>query len=242
MMVIPAIDIRQGKSVRLKQGEIDKEVIHSNDPVFIAKLWQAKGAERIHVVDLDGAFNGIRSNKEVIKNICSSVDVPIEVGGGIRSINDVDEIFNMGASYVILGTAIIYNPEMVKKAIKKYGSDKIIIAIDTKNGNVAVEGWKDVTSINILDIIPTLQNMGIKQILYTDVSRDGMLTGPDFFGIKQISLNNNIKLIASGGVRTINDILDLKKYKNVIAVIVGSALYTSEFKLEEAVKITRDKE
>jgi phosphoribosylformimino-5-aminoimidazole carboxamide ribotide isomerase len=239
--VIPAIDIRRGNSVRLKQGKVDAETVYSTDPVFIAKLWKAKGARRIHVIDLDGALSGVNMNCDIIKNICASVDIPVEVGGGIRSVEKVKEIFELGASYAILGTVAVYNPEIVRKAIDKYGPEKIIVAVDAKNGKVAIEGWKDVTSIDILELVSRLNDIGVREILYTDISRDGMLKGPDFNGLKKLSVSK-MRIIASGGVKTVTDIIKLTKYEKngVFAVVVGSALYTDDFKLEDVLKILED--
>jgi len=241
MIVIPAIDIRQGNSVRLKQGKIDAETVHSTDPVFIAKLWKAKGAQRIHVVDLDGAFNGVGKNREIIKNICASVDADVEVGGGIRTMENIDELFDAGAAFAILGTVAIYHPEVVGQAVKKYGSNKIIVAIDAKDGKVAINGWKDVTHIDVLELVEQLKEDGVEEILYTDISRDGMLTGPDFKGLKKLA-KTKMRIIASGGIKTIDDIIKLKKLEKsgVIAAVVGSALYTDEFNLETAIKTAQE--
>jgi len=238
MIVIPAVDIRQGNSVRLKQGKIDAETVYSTDPVFIAKLWKAKGAERMHIVDLDGAFSGMNVNKEIIKNICASVDVPVEVGGGIRDMDKIKEIFDIGASYVVLGTVAIYNPEVVRKAIDKYGPEKIIVAVDAKDGKVAIGGWKDITPVKMLELVDKLKEIGVQEILYTDISRDGMFTGPDFTGLQKLS-GSGMRIIASGGVKTIDDLIKLKKYEEngVFAAVVGSALYTNDFKLEDAIKL-----
>lgn len=237
MIVIPAIDIRQGNSVRLKQGRIDAETVHSTDPVFMAKLWKAKGAQRIHVVDLDGAFNGAGMNGEIIKKICASVDIPVEVGGGIRDMESVNEVFKRGASYAILGTVAVYNPEIVRKAVEKHGPSKIIAAVDAKDGKVAIGGWKDVTPFDVLEIVEKLKECGVEEILYTDISRDGMLTGPDFKGLGKLS-KSKMRIIASGGVRTAADLIKLKEYEKdgVFAAVVGSALYTDDFKLEDAIK------
>ena len=237
MIVIPAIDIRQGNSVRLKQGKIDAETIYSTDPVFIAKLWKAKGVQRIHVVDLDGAFSGININKDIIRNICMEVDIPVEVGGGIRDMDKIKEIFDMGASYVVLGTVAVYNPEIVRKSIDKYGPKKIIVAVDAKDGKIAIGGWKDITPVDILELVDRLKEIGVEDILYTDISRDGMFTGPDLSGLEKLC-KSNLRIIASGGVKSINDLIELKGYEEegVFAAIVGSALYTNDFKLEDAIK------
>jgi phosphoribosylformimino-5-aminoimidazole carboxamide ribotide isomerase len=242
MVIIPAIYIRQGKSVKLKQGKIEAEIIYSTEPVFIAKLWKAKGARRIHVVDLDGAFSGTNVNKEIIKNICSQVDTPIEIGGGIRNMNKIKEAFDFGATYVVLGTVAVYNPEIVKQAIDKYGPEKIIVSVDAKDGKVAIGGWKDVTHIDFLELVSNLKEIGVKEILYTDISRDGMFAGPDFAGIEKLS-ESGMKIIVSGGIKTISDLIKLKKCEEngVVATVVGSALYTDDFKLEDAIKMLESK-
>ena len=237
MIIIPAIDIRQGNSVMLKQGKLEAETVHSTDPVFMAKLWKAKGAERIHVIDLDGSFNGTTQNKEIIEKICEAVDIPVQAGGGIRDMKRVDDIFKMGASYAILGTVAVYNPEIVRQAVEKYGPEKIIVAVDAKDGKVAIGGWKDITPVDVLELIEKLKTFGVKEIIYTDIARDGMLTGPDFGGLKKIS-KSAMRIIVSGGIATLEDIIKLTKYEKdgVFGAIVGSALYTDNFKLEEAIK------
>jgi phosphoribosylformimino-5-aminoimidazole carboxamide ribotide isomerase len=243
MIVIPAIHIRLGNAVVLKQGKLESEVVHSTDPVFIAKLWKAKGSQRLHIVDLDGALSGTNINKEIIKKICSSVNIPIQVGGGIRSLGRIKEAFKYGAGSVILGTVAIYDPKIVKKAIKKYGSKKIIVSVDSKDGKVAIGGWKDLTHVNILEYVNNLKEIGVQEILYTDILRDGMFTGPDYEGIEKFA-ETGMRIIVSGGIRTIEDLVKLRAYEKfgVYATVVGSALYTQEFKLEDAVKAMKDLE
>jgi phosphoribosylformimino-5-aminoimidazole carboxamide ribotide isomerase len=238
MIVIPAIDIRNGNSVRLKQGRVEDETVHSTDPLFMAKLWKAKGAKRIHIIDLDGAISESNQNQEIIKTICKNVDIDIEVGGGIRSIEKVDKVFKMGASFAIFGTAAIYQPELVREAVEKYGPEKIIAAVDAKDGKIAVGGWKEISHISVDDFIIELQSLFIKQIIYTDISRDGMLTGPDFDGLTKLC-KSGMSIISSGGIKTVDDLIKLKQYEKdgLIGAIVGSALYTDNFKLEEAIKI-----
>ena len=241
MIVIPAVDIRQGNCVMLKQGKIADETIYSSDPVFMAKLWRAKGAERLHVVDLDGSFSGRQSNNEIIGNICLSVDAPVEVGGGIRNMKRIDEIFTLGASYAILGTVAIYDPDVVRKAIDKYGSDKIIVALDIYEDKVAIGGWKEITPISTSEMIEKLKGMGVTQIIYTDISKDGMLKGPNLKALKNIAVESKMKVIASGGVTTVDDVKQIAELEKegVIGAIVGKALYTEDFKLEEAIRALR---
>ena len=237
MIVIPAIDIKNGKSVRLKQGKFDAETIHSDNPVETAKLWESKGAKRIHIVDLDGALKGERVNKDLISEICKSVSVPVEIGGGIRNLKAISELFDLGASFAVLGTAAVENPEIVKEAVEKFGADKIIVALDAKDGKVATKGWVNVSNEHVVDLALKLKSYRLKEILYTDISRDGMLAGPDFEGLKLLG-ETGLDIIASGGIRSIEDILELKKLEHfgVYAAIVGSALYTENFDLKKAIK------
>ena len=243
MIIIPAVDIRQGNCVMLKQGKISDETIYSKDPVFMAKLWKAKGAERLHVVDLDGSFSGNQSNNQIIGNICLSVDIPVEVGGGIRNMKRIDDIFTLGASYAILGTVAIYNPDVVRQAIEKYGPDKIIVALDVYEGKIAIGGWKEITPVTTEEMLEKLKNMGVQEIIYTDISKDGMLKGPNIDGLKRIAKASKMNVIASGGVTTVEDvkkIAKLEKYGETGA-IVGKALYTEDFKLEEAIRVLNKK-
>lgn len=243
MIIIPAVDIRQGNCVMLKQGKIADETIYSKDPVFMAKLWKAKGAERLHVVDLDGSFSGNQSNNQIIGNICLSVDIPVEVGGGIRNMKRIDDIFTLGASYAILGTVAIYNPDIVRQAIEKYGPKKIIVALDIYENKVAIGGWKEITPVTTDEMIGKLKEMGVEEIVYTDISKDGMLKGPNIEGLKKIAKTSNMKVIASGGVTTIDDVTKIAKLEKygVTGAIVGKALYTEDFKLEEAIRTLNKK-
>lgn len=243
MLIIPAVDIRQGNCVMLQQGRIADETIYSKDPVFMAKLWKAKGAERLHVVDLDGSFSGNQSNNAIIGNICLSVDMPVQIGGGIRSMKRIDEIFTLGASYAILGTVAIYNPDIVRQAIDKYGADKIIVAVDILEDKVAIGGWKEITPVTASEMIEKLKDMGVKEIIYTDISKDGMLKGPNIDGLKKIAKLSKMNVIASGGVTTIDDVKKIAKLEKdgVIGAIVGKALYTEDFKLEEAIRVLNKK-
>lgn len=238
MLVIPAIDIRGGNCVMLTQGKIEAETVYSKDPAFIAKLWQAKGAKRLHVVDLDGAFHGSPQNIEVLKKIREAVEIPIECGGGVRNLKTIDSLFELGMNYVIIGTLAIYNPEALRQAVEKYG-EKIIVAIDANDGKVAIGGWKDVTTIDAYELAQKLKDIGIKEMIYTDIKKDGTLEGPNLEGLKEMAVRSKIDVIASGGVSNLTDIANVKKLEKsgVSGVIIGKALYADSIKLEEAIKI-----
>jgi phosphoribosylformimino-5-aminoimidazole carboxamide ribotide isomerase len=237
MIVIPSINIRLSNVVALKQGKLESEVIHSTDPVFIAKLWKAKGAQCLHIVDLDGALSGTNTNKEMIKKICSCVSIPVQVGGGIRNFDRIKEAFKFGVDSVVLGTVAVYDPTIVKKAIKKYGPKRIIISVASKDGKVVIGGWKEITNVDVVEHINNLKEIGVQEIMYTDILRIGMLTGPDYNGIKRI-LDIGMRMTVSGGIRNINDLVKLKTYEKhgVHAAVVGSALYVEDFNLNDAIK------
>jgi phosphoribosylformimino-5-aminoimidazole carboxamide ribotide isomerase len=230
--LIPTIDIRQGNSVRLKQGKNKHETIYSNDPVRVAKIWESCGAKCIHVVDLDGAFSG--ENKEIIKGICTVVDIPVHVGGGIRSLEKISEIFSLGDTKSVLGTLAVSNIQIVKESIKEYGKERISVAVDAKDGKVAVNGWNDITCIDVLRLVDSLKEIVVQNILYIDISRDGMFYGPDYRGIKKL-LKKDIKIIASGGIKTEDGVIKLRQF-GVFGAVVGSALYKEEFNLKRSIE------
>lgn len=241
MLVIPAVDLRGGNCVMLTQGKIDAETVYSKDPVFISKLWQAKGAKRLHAIDLDGAFQGMPKNLEIIKKMRAAVDIPMQVGGGVRSMKTIDTLFEIGIDYVIVGTIAVYNPDIVRQALDKYG-EKIIVAVDVRDNKVAIGGWKDTTPIDAGEIIPKLREMGVKEMLTTDINKDGTLSGPNIEGLRNIArLSAGIRIIASGGVSTIDDIKKILPLEadGVTGVVVGKALYTESLRLEEAIKLTQ---
>lgn len=236
MIIIPAIDIRGGNSVRLVQGKVENETVHSNDPVSVAKLWRQKGAKRIHIVDLDAAIDGVKNNLSIIEKICMEMDLEIEIGGGIRSLERLEKIFDCGADFAILGTAAVQDQEFLREALKRYGR-KIIVGVDVKDGFIAIKGWKEISKIKLDDFVKNISALGISQIIYTDISRDGMLSGPDFKGLEKLSAYG-LQIIASGGIKSIDDLIKLKE-KNInglIGAIVGSALYTENFDLAKAIK------
>lgn len=242
MMIIPAIDLRGGQCVRLVQGKLEQETVYSKDPVFVAKLFQAQGAQRLHIIDLDGAFSGVVQNLEIIKKICSEVTIPVQVGGGMRRMDMIEKVFEAGAAKVILGTIAVTNPPLLEEALQKFGK-KIIVAIDAKEGKVAIGGWKDETPVKAADLARQMKKAGVGEILYTDITRDGTLEGPNLKGIKTMAQTSAVPVIAAGGISTLKDVQKISALeKNGVAgMVIGKALYTEAIKLEEAVKLVESK-
>lgn len=231
MIIFPAIDIRGGKCVRLEQGMADRETVYGEDPVERAKLWESNGAEFLHVVDLDGAFQGVRQNRDVIKRLVDSVSIPVELGGGIRTLKDIEDVIKLGISRVILGTSVVEEDGFLEKALNKYG-EKIAVSIDAKDGYVALNGWTKISDIKANYYAKVLENLGLKTIIYTDISKDGMLKGPNFDELRTLKDIVDMDIIASGGISSIDDINRLKDLE-VYGAIIGKALYTGNIKLEE---------
>jgi len=236
MLIIPAIDIRDGNVVMLTQGKLDAETIYSKDPVFMAKMFESRGAKRIHIIDLDGAFVGTPQNLSILEKIRAAVSVELEFGGGIRKIETIDKIADMGINKIILGTLTVFNPDALKDIIKKY-KDKIIIAIDVADDKITIAGWKETTQYDALEFAKKMKDIGVKEIITTDVKRDGMMEGPNFNGIKKIC-TSGLKVIASGGISTIDDIVKLCELEKlgITGAIIGKALYNDSIKLEDAIK------
>ena len=238
MIVIPAIDLKDGQCVRLLQGRKDAVTSYSNDPASTARKWEECGAKLLHVVDLDGAFTGSQKNFEAIKKIREAVSMNIEVGGGIRDIRKIDELTGTGINRIILGTAAIENPSLLKKACGKYPG-RIIVGIDAKGGKVAVKGWVEVTSVDSKELARDAEKIGAAGIIYTDISRDGMLIGPNINAMREMVETVNIPVIASGGVSSLEDIKALKEIKKLWGVITGKAIYSGAVDLREAIKIAQ---
>lgn len=234
MIIYPAIDIRGGKCVRLTQGRYDDITIFSDNPVNMAKQFEKVGAEFIHVVDLDAA-RGEGNNREIIRSIAESVDIPVQTGGGIRTMDDIDTVLGFGIERVIIGTSAVKNPQLVGDAVRKYGK-RIAVGIDAKDGYVAIEGWEKTSSIKSSELAKQMEEMGVKTIIYTDIATDGMLSGPNFFAMSEMVKSVSMDVIASGGVASLKDIGKLKD-KEVAGVIVGKAIYTGDVDLAEALKL-----
>jgi phosphoribosylformimino-5-aminoimidazole carboxamide ribotide isomerase len=223
--VIPAVDILGGKCVRLEKGDYAKVTVYSEDPVAMAKKWRDQGYKRVHLVDLDGAREGVPKNIEIIKKIASSLSVPVQVGGGIRQLDTIKELFDSGVDRVILGTVAFENLSFIKTVSELFGG-KVAVSIDAKKDIVLTKGWLEATTLKAADAARKLVSMGIKRFVYTDISRDGMMSGPNFSGIKRFAASVNASVIASGGVTSGQDIDKLSKLgKNIEGCIVGKALY-----------------
>lgn len=232
MILFPAIDIKDNKCVRLTQGRFDMVDVYSDDPVDMAKRWESMGAEYLHVVDLDGAKNEGFQNRKSIEKIIGSINIPMQTGGGIRCRERVKDLIELGVSRVIIGTMAVENQSLLKVLTEIY-REKIAVSIDAFMGKVAVRGWQEVGSIDSVDICKVLEKIGVKTVVYTDISRDGMLSGPNFEIYKELSEKTNLDIIASGGVTTISDIQKLNDM-NMYGAIIGKALYDNKMDFKEA--------
>jgi len=235
MKIYPAIDISKGKCVRLLQGVRKNETIFGDDPLEMAYKWKSLGAKRLHIVDLDGAFDGESMNAAIISTIIKNVGIPVQIGGGLRSLDKVKSLLDIGVNKAILGTAAIEDPSFVAKAVLEFG-DKIVIGIDAKNGKVAIKGWTEESEVLAFDLALKMKEIGVKTVIYTDIAKDGMLSGPNFEMTAQIAQIKDIKVIASGGISAIDDVLQLKEL-NIYGVIVGKALYNGNIDLEKLMKV-----
>jgi len=242
VIVIPAIDLKDGQCVRLKQGKFDHVTVFGDDPPAIARRWESLGAEWLHVVDLDGAVGRSPKNRGAIKSVINSVKVPVQVGGGIRNMDTIDEYIEMGVSRVILGTVALKNPDLVEEASEKYPG-QIALGIDAKDGKVAVEGWTEVTHRTPIEIAGSFEHLPLAAIIYTDIHRDGMQSGVNIEGTRALAEATKIPVIASGGVSTIDDIRALLPLEpvGVVGVITGRAIYTGSLDLAEAVALAKSK-
>ena len=240
MIIIPAIDLKKGKCVRLLQGRMDQETVFSDAPVDMALRWEKEGADIIHIVDLDGAVQKQPENFNSIKQILEKVKIPVQIGGGIRDENAIKMYLDLGAARVIIGTEAIKNPAMVKKACRAFPG-RIIVGIDARNGLVAVEGWTQTTTTRAVDLAKEFEDSGVYAINFTDIHRDGMQTGPNIEETRLLAEAVSIPVVASGGVATIEDIRNLLPLQEVgvTGIIAGRSLYAGTLKLQDAVKLLK---
>jgi phosphoribosylformimino-5-aminoimidazole carboxamide ribotide isomerase len=242
MIVIPAVDIKNGKCVRLLQGRMEDETVFSDDPAEMAKRWDNDGAKIIHVVDLDGAFAKSPQNLVSIKKILSAVDADIQIGGGIRNNETIQMYIELGVKRIVIGTEAIRNPSFVMKACEEYPG-QIVVGIDAKNGLVAIEGWAEATQISAINLAKQFEGCGLAAINFTDISRDGMQTGVNIEQTKLLASSITTPVVASGGISTIYDIKEIMNLEpvGVVGVITGRALYTDTLNFKEAIKIANRK-
>ncbi|MCX5999684.1 MAG: 1-(5-phosphoribosyl)-5-[(5-phosphoribosylamino)methylideneamino]imidazole-4-carboxamide isomerase [Chloroflexi bacterium] len=235
MEVIPAIDLRGGKCVRLYQGDYRQETVFSDDPVGVAVHWSSLGAPRLHVVDLDGAARGELCHLPVISAIVKAVEIPVQVGGGVRRVGTIAKLLGIGVRRVIIGTAAVENPDVTAEACRRFG-DAIILGVDARDGCVAIHGWQTKTEIPAVEFVEQVRALGARRVIYTDILRDGTLTGPNFDGIARLTSSTKLPIIASGGITSVEDLARLSKL-GVEGAIVGRTLYSGGLKLDEAVAL-----
>ncbi|CAN5621880.1 1-(5-phosphoribosyl)-5-[(5-phosphoribosylamino)methylideneamino]imidazole-4-carboxamide isomerase [soil metagenome] len=225
MLLLPAIDLMDGEVVRLKRGLASEKTVYSNDPVAFARKWQEAGGDWLHIVDLDAAFGGVPKNLEVIAKICEAVTVPCELGGGMRSFENVSAAFSAGISRVILGTRACESIEYVREMCEEFGGSRIAVGIDAKDGLVAVKGWTETTPLKATELALSAQNVGVGTIIYTDIATDGMLQGPNFAALQEMLEMLDCDLVASGGVSSVDDLHELAAMHGMYGAIIGKALY-----------------
>lgn len=236
MKLFPAIDIKNGQCVRLKQGQFNDILVYSNTPLKIAKQWESCGASFIHIVDLDGALVGHSVNDEVIRTIVKEVKIPVQVGGGIRTVKDIENKLELGVSRVIIGTKAVENPAFIKEAINSFGADKIVVGIDAKNGMVAIEGWEKVSNYNAVSLAIAMKEAGVQTVVYTDIAKDGMLMGPNIEHTREMVQATGLDIIASGGMSSMKDLERLEEIP-VYGAIIGKALYENRIDLRKAIEL-----
>jgi phosphoribosylformimino-5-aminoimidazole carboxamide ribotide isomerase len=237
MIIIPAIDLKEGQCVRLRQGDMDRATVYSENPADMAKTWQQMGASRIHVVDLDGAISGEPKNRDAIVAIVSAVSVPVQLGGGIRDHETISAYFSCGIDRLILGTAALKDPLFLEESCRAWPG-RIVVGIDARDGMVCVQGWTEKTSLSVVDLVKKIEHLPLAAIVFTDIKRDGMLTGPNIESTAALARSTHIPVIASGGVSRMEDIEGLLtvEQSGVSGVIIGRAFYTGDLDVRECIK------
>ena len=238
MIIFPAIDIKDGRCVRLTQGKFDQVSIYNDNPAEVARLWESMGAQYIHLVDLDGAKDGSPASRDMVKSVIDAVDIPVQVGGGIRSLERADQLIELGARRIILGTAAVNDRELTQAVAERYPG-RTAVSVDAVNGMAAVNGWAKVSDTDVLDICTFMQEIGINTLIYTDILMDGMLKGPNFGEYERLMRETSLDIIASGGVTTKEDITRLAQM-GIYGAIVGKALYDERIDLKEAIRCSRN--
>ncbi len=251
MIVFPAIDLKRARCVRLTQGQADAETVYDDDPAAVALRWQEAGARWLHVVNLDGAFAGglgaggragrLPLNLRVLRDLVGAVRIPVQFGGGVRTIDDVALLLDLGAARVILGTAAVSNPALVSQAVARFGVERIVVGIDARDGVAATHGWQETSGVDAIGLGRQVRQLGVRRVVYTDIARDGMLTGVNVAATATLARETGLKVIASGGVAALNDLHALRKASadGIEGVVIGKALYTGAVDLAEAIRAAR---
>ncbi len=242
MLIFPAVDLKGGRCVQLVQGRPEEETVFSDKPEEIARLWQDKGARFLHIVDLDGAFTGEPQNLNIISRILAEIDIPIQLGGGLRSEDTIAKVLRMGVERVILGTAALSDPQLVKRMVDSFG-ERIVVGIDARESKVAIKGWQEVATKEALALAQEMEKVGVTRIIFTDIIRDGMLRGPNLESLRRVAQGVDIPVIVSGGISSLNDIKDIIQLEEIgiEGIIIGTALYTRAIELEDALELVANK-
>lgn len=237
MIVLPAIDLKDGNCVRLVQGRADQQTVYDNDPAAVARRFQAEGAKMLHLVDLDGAFGGKTANLEAIKAIRAAVKLPLELGGGMRTLADVEGMLALGIDSVIVGTTAVKAPEVMAEALERFGGEKVQLGVDARDGKVSVQGWAEDTALDAIAFAKEWKGRGVERVIFTDISRDGMMQGPNVQATREFAIGSGVKVTASGGVSCPGDLAALAELEalGVDRVIVGKAIYEGTIKIEELI-------
>ena len=250
MIVFPAIDLRRGKCVRLRQGHPEAETVFSDDPVAMAEHWASQGAEWLHVVNLDGAFGQApstgsgraSSNLRVVEEMTAAIGTPIQFGGGLRTTADIEGALGIGVHRIVLGTVAVEEPSLVAEAVQRFGAERIVVGIDARKGKAAIHGWQEVSSVTAAELAFRVRELGVERVVYTDIARDGMLSGVNVEVVRALAQRTGLKVIASGGVSSLDDLRRLKEAEadGVEGVIIGQALYSGVLELPAAIAVARE--
>lgn len=252
MILFPAIDLREGRCVRLRQGEAAEETVYGQDPVAVAQRWVEEGAEWLHIVNLDGAFDGLLRPEAAdaplpinllrLRDIAARVEVPIQFGGGVRTLADIELVLNLGASRVILGTIAVEQPELVSEAIGWFGPDRVAVAIDARDGWVATHGWQQSSHVAVIELGRQMAQRGVRIVIYTDIARDGMLGGVNVSAAATLATQTGLEVIAAGGVSSVDDVRELCQVATlgITGIIIGRAIYTGDVRLADAIAVAKE--
>jgi phosphoribosylformimino-5-aminoimidazole carboxamide ribotide isomerase len=237
MIILPAIDLLDGQVVRLRQGQLDQRTVYPDDALYYASRWEEEGGNCLHVVDLNAAFTGEHRNLKLIEKLVSSLNIPVQVGGGVRSLEAAQRLLAAGAARVVVGTRAVQDRDFLSDLVKHFGGDKVAVSVDTKGGKVAVKGWAEVSELNALEFVRQIDRAGIGSVIFTDIATDGMLSGPNFVALEKVLAITRCEVVSSGGVATIEHVRQLAAIPGLHGAIIGKALFDGTVDLAEAVAV-----